>query len=212
MKIVLENIGRRFNKEWIFRQLNYTFEQGQSYAVLGPNGSGKSTLLQVIAGSLGPSEGKIQYEKAGKVLEAESVYTTISLAAPYLDLMEDFSLREMIDFHFKFKTPLPGIDNDKVIDILGLQHSADKAIRYFSSGMKQRTKLVLAVLSDVPILLLDEPTANFDTQGVQWYQELIRQYTSDRLLIVCSNQETEYHFCQHQLRLSDYKDFTGSNL
>jgi ABC-type multidrug transport system ATPase subunit len=212
MKIVLENIGRRFNKEWIFRRLNYTFEQGQSYAVLGPNGSGKSTLLQVISSSLGPSEGKIQFEKDGEILEKESVYTAISLAAPYLDLMEDFSLREMIDFHFKFKTPLPGIDNDKVIDILGLKHSADKAIRYFSSGMKQRTKLALAVLSDVPILLLDEPTANFDTQGVEWYQELIKQYTSDRLLIVCSNQETEYHFCQHQLRLSDYKDFTGSTL
>lgn len=208
MKIVLENIGRRFNKEWIFRQLNYTFEQGQSYAILGPNGSGKSTLLQVISGSLGASEGKIRFENNGKNISIDDIYTELSIAAPYLDLMEDFSLREMIDFHFKFKSPIPGIDTDKTIAILGLQDSADKAIRYFSSGMKQRTKLALAVLSDVPVLLLDEPTANFDTQGMQWYQELIQKYTQNRLLIVCSNQETEYHFCQHQLRLSDYKDFS----
>lgn len=207
MKIVLENIGRRFNQEWIFRQLNYTFEQGKSYAILGPNGTGKSTLLQVISCSLGPSEGTIAFVNGDKIIHPDSIYSEISLAAPYLDLMEDFSLREMIDFHYKFKTPLPGVDTDKVIEILGLSSSADKAIRYFSSGMKQRTKLALAILSDTPVLLLDEPTANFDSQGVQWYQELIQKYTPNRLLIVCSNQEAEYHFCQHQLSLSDYKDF-----
>lgn len=205
MKIVLENIGRRFNRDWIFRQIDYTFEQGQSYAILGPNGSGKSTLLQVLSGALSPSEGKIQYEKQGLSLDIDQVFEQIALAAPYLDLIEDFTLREMIDFHFKFKKPLPGMDREQVIEILGLGHSADKAIRYFSSGMKQRTKLALAVLSDTPILLLDEPTANFDTQGQQWYLQLIEKYTSGRLLIVCSNQETEYAFCSHQLRLADYK-------
>ncbi len=205
MKIVLENIGRRFNKDWIFRQIDYTFKQGQSYAILGPNGSGKSTLLQVLAGALSPSEGQLSYKVEGKTVEPDAVFEHIALATPYLDLIEDFTLREMIDFHFKFKKAMPGIDPEQVISILGFGHSADKAIRYFSSGMKQRTKLALAVLSDSPILLLDEPTANFDTQGQQWYLQLIEKYTSGRLLIVCSNQQAEYAFCTHQLRLADYK-------
>lgn len=205
MKIVLENIGRRFNRDWIFRQINYTFESGQSYAILGPNGSGKSTLLQVLSGVLSPSEGQIRYEKDGNNLEIDQVFSYLALAAPYLELVEDFTLRETIDFHFKFKKAMPGMDREQLIDLLGLSHSADKTIRYFSSGMKQRTKLALAVLSDTPILLLDEPTANFDAQGLEWYLQLIEKYTAGRLTIVCSNQETEYAFCQHQLRLADYK-------
>lgn len=207
MKIILENIGRRFNQEWIFKNINYTFESGQSYAVLGANGSGKSTLLQILAGSLSASEGKITYQDAGSAIDSEQIYNQLSLAAPYLELIEDFTLNEMIQFHFQFKKFLPGTDAEKLIEILGLQTSVNKAIRYFSSGMKQRTKLALAVFSDTPILFLDEPTANLDQQGVEWYQQLIKKYTANRLLIICSNQEQEYFFCQNQLLLSNYKSF-----
>src|SRR5690606_35336190 len=99
MKIELENIGRRFNREWIFKKVNYTFEQGNSYAVLGANGSGKSTLLQVISGSLSPSEGKISFLNEGKSIDAELIFKHISLAAPYLELIEEFTLTELIRFH-----------------------------------------------------------------------------------------------------------------
>lgn len=205
MKIVLENIGRRFNQEWIFRSIDFEFEQGKSYAILGPNGSGKSTLLQVLSGSLSPSEGKITYRDKDLVLDPDTVFQQLALAAPYLELIEDFTLEEMIHFHFKFKAFLPGINSQKITEILDLKKAQHKTIRYFSSGMKQRLKLALAVFSDTPILLLDEPTANLDHQGQEWYQELISKYTANRLLIICSNQEQEYHFCQHQLQVSDYK-------
>ncbi len=207
MKIILENIGRRFNQEWIFKGINYTFESGQSYAVLGANGSGKSTLLQILAGSLSTSEGKITYQDGGSAIDSEQIYNQLSLAAPYLELIEDFTLNEMIQFHFQFKKFLPDTDAQQLMEVLGLQTSANKAIRYFSSGMKQRTKLALTVFSDTPILFLDEPTANLDQQGVEWYQDLIKKYTANRLLIICSNQEQEYSFCQNQLLLSNYKSF-----
>ena len=108
MKVVLENIGRRFNQEWIFKSLSYTLEPEKSYAVLGSNGSGKSTLIQLIAGNLSSSEGKMNYEIGGKKLEPEEVYQYISLAAPYLELIEEFTLEEQINFHFQFKKQLPG--------------------------------------------------------------------------------------------------------
>lgn len=205
MNIILEKIGRRFNREWIFRDLNYEFNPGSSYAILGPNGSGKSTLLQILAGSLTPSEGSLTYRKNGESINVEEIYSFISISTPYLDLIEEFTLAEHIGFHFKFKPFRPGIDAQGIVDLLGLGKSADKPIRFFSSGMKQRLKLGLAFCTDSPLLLLDEPTTNLDQQGVEWYQSLVSNFSADRLVIVCSNQKPEYEFCDKHLSITDYK-------
>lgn len=204
MNISLINVGRRFNKEWIFRNLSTEFTSGNSYAILGPNGSGKSTLLSVLTGSLSPSEGEISFSDT-KEISVENIYKYISLAAPYLELVETFTLKESIDFHFKFKNFAPGLDSKKLITILGLEKAANKEIKYFSSGMKQRTKLALACCTDTPILFLDEPTSNLDVQGINWYRELIENFGKDRLTIIGSNQIQEYDFCTKQIQISDYK-------
>lgn len=203
--ITLQNIGRRFNRDWIFRGVDYNFTIGESYAVLGPNGSGKSTLLQVLNGSLTPSEGTITYAYENKLVEAERIFEHLSLAAPYLELIEEFTLAEMIELHFKFKSYKPGIDKNAVIDLLAMQTSKNKLIKYFSSGMKQRLKLALAFCSDTAMLMLDEPTSNLDTQGVDWYLDLVEKFALNRLTIICSNQEHEYGFCTNKLNISDYK-------
>jgi ABC-type multidrug transport system ATPase subunit len=205
MKIILEQIGRRFNREWIFRDIDYVFEKGVAYAILGANGSGKSTLLQVISGSLSSSEGRLTYLCGDKETAVEEVFPLLAMAAPYLELIEEFTLAEHVQFHFRFKKYLSGYDYNSLISLLGLDYSEHKMIRNFSSGMKQRLKLALAFCSDTPVLLLDEPTSNLDQQGVDWYLSLVRQFSENRLLIVCSNQEHEYAFCRHQIRLSDYK-------
>jgi ABC-type multidrug transport system ATPase subunit len=205
MNITLQNIGRRFNRDWIFRGVDYTFNSGQAYAILGPNGSGKSTLLQVLNASLTPSAGTINYTFQDKPVEATEVFSHLSLAAPYLELIEEFTLTEMVDFHFKFKQYKPGIDKKELIGLLSLAKSENKLIRYFSSGMKQRLKLILAFCADTPILMLDEPTSNLDTQGVDWYLGLVEQFAHNRLTIICSNQEHEYSFCKERLSISDYK-------
>ncbi len=204
MTIKLEGIGRRFNQDWIFRGIDYSFNSHEKYAILGPNGSGKSTLLSVLMGSLSPSEGKISYSDSGPV-PIEIIYKSISLAAPYLDLIEEFTLAETIDFHFKFKEVHPAIERKDILSLLGLERSQDKALKYFSSGMKQRTKLLLACCSATPILILDEPTSNLDTQGVAWYHDLIKQFTANRLVIIGSNQETEYSFCNNLIQITDFK-------
>ncbi len=205
MKINLEHIGRRFNREWIFRDVNYVFESGSSYAILGANGAGKSTILQVISGSLSSSEGTISYSKGGVLLNPENVFEHLSMAAPYLELIEEFSLRELIDFHFRFKKYRSGLDRDLMIELMGLKHSEHKAIKNFSSGMKQRVKLGLAFCSDTEMVLLDEPASNLDQQGLEWYLSLVEKYTEDRILIICSNQLQEYSFCKNQLNVADYK-------
>ncbi|MGX5688276.1 ABC transporter ATP-binding protein [Arcticibacter tournemirensis] len=206
MEIKLEHIGRRFNREWIFRGIDYTFEEGKTYAVLGPNGSGKSTLLQIVSGNLSPSEGKVTYWNTSNSIDTDSVYSHISMAAPYMELIEEFTLSELLDFHFGFKRYLNQLSKDTVIDLLGFEKSRNKAVKYFSSGMKQRTKLALAFCSDTPVLLLDEPASNLDSQGVNWYNTLIEDFTKGRTLIVCSNQEYEYACCERHIHISNYKN------
>lgn len=204
-KITLENIGRRFNRDWIFRGIHFTFNSGKIYAVLGPNGSGKSTLLQVLNGSLAPSTGNINYFHENKLVEIDEVYKHLSLAAPYLELIEEFTLSEVIDFHFKFKPFKTGVDKNEIIEILAMQNNKNKLIKYFSSGMKQRLKLALAFCADTPMLMLDEPTSNLDAQGVDWYLSLVQKFALNRLTIICSNQEHEYSFCDEKLSVTDFK-------
>ena len=205
MKISLQNIGRRFNREWIFRGIDYSFESGKIYAVLGPNGSGKSTFLQVLNGSLSPSAGNISYFHEDNPVEIDEVYKHLSLAAPYLELIEEFTLSEMVDFHFKFKNYITGVNKNQLIELLAMPGSKNKLIKYFSSGMKQRLKLILAFCADTRMLMLDEPTANLDTEGIDWYLSLVQQFAQNRLTIICSNQAHEYNFCDERLSITDYK-------
>lgn len=204
MLIELKDAGRRFNQEWIFRHVNYTFASGGRYAVLGPNGSGKSTLLSLILGNLSTSEGGVTYTEAHEI-PVDEIYKYVSFAAPYLDLIEEFTLQETIDFHFRFKNVHPSVPESGILELLGLTKAQDKALKYFSSGMKQRTKLALACCSDTPMLVLDEPTSNLDVQGIDWYQQLISDFTTNRLVIVGSNQEVEYGFCDQFVSITDYK-------
>lgn len=204
MEINLKKVGRRFNKEWIFKNIDFNFTADNRYAVLGPNGSGKSTLLSVLLGSLTPSEGEINYYNPNEI-RVENIYQYISFAAPYLDLVEEFTLQETINFHFQFKTYADGLDVSSVIKLLGLEKSQDKALKHFSSGMRQRTKLALACCTNTPILILDEPTSNLDTQGIDWYLNLVNEYTANKMIIIGSNQEYEYSFCNQRLNISDYK-------
>jgi ABC-type multidrug transport system ATPase subunit len=205
-QISLGNLGKRFNQEWIFRKLDYSFESGNAYAILGSNGSGKSTLLQIISGRMLPSEGKLDYSSNGNVISDEVIFRDVSISGPYLELIEEYTIPELLMLHTSLKPLLPGITTGKFLEILGFEKQTHKMIRYFSSGMKQRLKLGLAVLSDVGIVLLDEPCSNLDAQAMQWYKQLVEDYLGDRLVIVCSNhQEEEIGFCRHKLVVNDYK-------
>jgi ABC-2 type transport system ATP-binding protein len=197
--------GKRYNRDWIFRHFTYSFETGKSYAITGPNGSGKSTLLQAIAGSMHLSEGKIAYGGEHTPIDPENFYQYISIAAPYLDMIEEMTAREFLHFHHQFKPLISSITIDEILSLIGLAKSMDKQIRYFSSGMKQRLKLAQAVFSDVPVILLDEPCTNLDKPGYELYHSLINQYCLDKLIIVSSNDALEMDFCNERLSILDYK-------
>ncbi len=226
MKITLTDVGKRFNRDWIFRHINYEFATACSYAIIGPNGSGKSTLLQVIAGAMAESEGNVSFRfpisslelkdaqhkpspgyetAADRSVSPENFYQHISIAAPYIELVEEMSLTEFLQFHQIFKPFISGLDIGKIISETGLERSAHKHIRYYSSGMKQRVKLVQAIFSDTPALLLDEPCTNLDEEGIALYLRLIKNYCADRIVIISSNDEQECGFCDKKLNIMEYK-------
>ena len=195
MKIKLTNVGKRFNREWIFRNLNFQFQSKKSYAITGANGAGKSTLLQIIAGASLFNEGSINYSFLDKPIVAEKVYSQISFSAPYLEVVEEMTLTEFFNFHSALKNWMPSLNTKKIISIINLEEAAQKQIRYFSSGMKQRVKLAQAIFSNNPVVLLDEPCTNLDAAGITLYKDLINTYCTNRLLIISSNDKQEYDFC-----------------
>ena len=205
MTISLSDAGKRFNRDWIFRHFNYTFETGQSYAITGPNGSGKSTLLQALSGGMYINEGKIEYRISNKERKNEEVYRDISICAPYLEVVEEMTLREFLGFHNGFKPFLEGVTADSIITAIGLEKAVNKQIRFYSSGMKQRVKLAQCIFSDTAIVLLDEPCTNLDAAGIELYHSLITAYCKDRLVVVSSNDEVEYSFCKKRINVGDYK-------
>jgi ABC-type multidrug transport system ATPase subunit len=201
MRISLTDAGKRYNREWIFRHFDQEFQTGQSYAITGPNGSGKSTLLQVIAGFTALSEGKMVMEN----VQDEEHYQYVSIAAPYLELIEEMSGLEFLQFHGRFKPFVNNMNAMEVLERVQMTHAANKQIRYYSSGMKQRLKLAQCILSQSRFLLLDEPCTNLDETGIALYLSLIDEYGKERCVIVSSNDKVEYSFCKNRIDIVQFK-------
>lgn len=203
MNIILEKAGKRFNRDWIFRHLDFQFREGGKYAITGANGSGKSTLLQVLAGSMNLTEGNISFQRKSNLVPAEQVYREVSIAAPYLELIEEMTAAEFLEFHAVFK-PL-ALPVNEILAVIGLAQTRSKQIRNFSSGMKQRVKLAQAIFSDTTVVLLDEPCTNLDAAGYELYHKLVLEYCTAKTVIVSSNDVNEYSFAEERINIMDYK-------
>ena len=209
MLIDATGLGKRFRRDWIFRGLTRAFRPGSATAVLGPNGAGKSTLLNTLSGQLLPSEGTLAYSLGGRPLAVEDVPRHLAYAAPYLELLEELTLLELLRFHTQFKPLRAGVSTEQLVELMYLQNARQRLIREFSSGMKQRLKLGLALYSAAPLLLLDEPTTNLDATGVAWYQEHVQATRAGRTLLLSSNVPAEYAFCDEQLVVTDFQTAKG---
>lgn len=205
IKIHTSGLSKKYFRELIFKNVSIDFEQGQSYAVTGPNGSGKSTLLKVISGMIPQTSGVLKYISDGKESDPDHYYRHLTFISPYLELIEEFTLKEFLSFHFKMKMYKEGFNIDNLLNFAYLEDSLNKEIRNFSSGMKQRLKLALAFCGNSEVVFLDEPTTNLDVKGFNWYREGVKNHLSDRLLFIASNQLKEYEGCNAVIDIMDYK-------
>lgn len=205
LSVELDNIGKRYNYQWIIRNVNLKIPAHSRIAITGDNGSGKSTLLKIIAGFLSPTTGQVKFSVEGKNIPDTVFFQHLSLSAPYLSLIDEFTVDEIISFHKNFKKFNANIATELVSEMVLLNDHKHKRISELSSGMTQRLKLGLAILSDTPFLLLDEPTSYLDEKGKMWFHDLLNQYSTDRTIIIASNDREDYSICDQILAVSDLK-------
>jgi ABC-type multidrug transport system ATPase subunit len=205
VRLLAENLSKKFKNDWIFRDFQFEFRGGRHYAITGPNGSGKSTLLQVLAGVVPPTQGTVVLELAGKSIDIEELHSKIALAAPALDLLGEFTLQEFLLFHFRFRLLRNGISLSELPELLQLAHARNKELKNFSSGMLQRVKLGIALFAEVPVVLLDEPATNLDEAGLAWYLSAVNTLKEEAVVLVASNNPQEYTFCEEEIHIPDYK-------
>lgn len=202
MQVELKDIGKKFERHFVFRNVSDSFKSGDKTAILGGNGSGKSTLLKIISGSLTSTEGKIEITQNNQNLPVENYMRQVAFAGPYTEIIEEYNLEEIVAFQSQFRKWRNGLSDADVIELTRLQKVAKRPIANFSSGMRQRVRLALAILSDTPVLLLDEPTSNLDAKGMAWFQNLLADHVDDRILFVGSNhQEIETALCTREINL-----------
>jgi len=191
--IRVTGLSKRFNREWIFRGFDFSFDAGRIYAITGPNGSGKSTMLQVLWGQVPPTAGKLDYyTDASTRIDPEGLHHHLAIAAPYMDLIDEFTLQEQIQFHFSLRRMRDGLKPEELPERMYLQDARDKFIGNFSSSMRQRLKLALAFYTQADVLFLDEPGTNLDHRAFDWYLEQLHGLPTHMMVLIASNEPAEY--------------------
>lgn len=203
MKIVLENIGKKYNKDWIFQGLDLTIESGNCFGITGGNGSGKSTMLQMLAGYSTPSAGRITWKLGEQPIEVTKIFEYISWCTPQVALYDEFSLQENIEFFLKFKKVRDQLSMKSIVEELRLESYQHRLLRHYSSGMRQRVKLGFAILADTPLLLLDEPVSHLDAVNTQWFQQLLTKHRERRSIFIASNNNSDELFLADQRIVMD---------
>jgi ABC-type multidrug transport system ATPase subunit len=205
MKILAENIEKKFRQEYVIKNFNFEFQDHKKYAIVGPNGSGKSTLLQLLSQFSLPTKGSVKYlDYQGKPIDNDLAFKQISFAAPYIEIIEEFTISELINFLVGLQN-LPSTFNVQAFEEFSeLKTNPNKLIKDFSSGMKQKTKLTLALSAPRPFLFLDEPTTNLDLKSKIWFQNKLES-EKDKLIIIASNEESEIKYCEERIQILDFK-------
>ncbi len=194
MKISVNQLGKRYGFQFVVRDVSFELENCHFMGISGRNGAGKSTLMQMISGYLSPSEGTITYSANGKNIERNDLYTHIAYAAPYIDLPQRMTTKELFDHYSKFKRTLHNYND--FIDFSELTDQGDKFIENFSSGMQQKVALALALITDVDLILFDEPTSYLDSQAKTWFFNKVAALKAQKTIIIASNDKEDFRNCQ----------------
>jgi len=181
-------LGKRYGSRWALRRVEIELSLGECLLVTGPNGAGKTTLLRLLAGLEDPSEGEV------------SASGTIGFAAPDLALYPNLTACE----HLRFAAALRRVEPQEsaLLERVGLQEHPGKPVGAFSTGMRSRLRLALAIQHQPSVLLLDEPTATLDEQGRQVVRDIIEEQRTRGCIALATNAEGDRGFGDLEVRLS----------
>jgi ABC-type multidrug transport system ATPase subunit len=206
LQVELSDIAKRFRKEWVFKGITTVLAHGSAVSILGSNGSGKSTLAQIIAGYITPSEGYVSWSVNGAEISRDKIFQRVAICSPAMQLWEELTLKENVELFLQFKNMPSCADYREFSNLTQLEKQVNQPLKTYSSGMKQRVKLGLSILSDAQLLILDEPCSHLDSSAVQWYQNLLTKNSANRLMVVASNSdEREIFCCEKSIDINAYR-------
>lgn len=205
LEVSLENISKRFGYQWIIRDCNYYFPSGSISGISGMNGSGKSTLIKIISSHLSPTEGKVKYKTGDQWIGINDIYQHLSMVGPYTGLIGEYNIEEQYDFHFKFKKKARDIGFQEFRKWLELDINPTKRIMDYSSGMHQRLQLGIALQTNVPLLLLDEPTSFLDSRAKDWFYRNLELMSHNKTIIIASNDAEDFALCSKNYDVMELK-------
>ena len=203
MDITLNNVSKRYGYQTILKNINLSIPAHSAIGIKGRNGSGKSTLLKIIASYLSPSSGQISFTLADKKVLNASIATMISIAAPYVKITQELTLREAFDFNNKFKPMYNSPNFEEFLAILDMGDTKQKEIRQFSSGMQQKVNLAFALLANTQLLILDEPTSYLDSNAKDWFFNLFTQFQNNRTTVMASNDKLDFQGIEKIVEIQD---------
>ncbi len=202
MQIAVRNVTKSFHRSRILNDVSFDVSAGEVVGITGRNGSGKSTLLKIVAGLLQPNSGSVEYTRDGAKLPMEVLHEHLGFVAPYLQLFDEFSAEENLAFYADARgLRLSREDLRARIEGVGLPPGRKDPIRAFSSGMKQRMKLLFATIHDPSFLLLDEPISNLDADGIAAVYTIVSRQRKQGCVIIASNDQSDVDQCDRIVRL-----------
>ncbi len=201
--ITLSGVGKKYRR-WVFKHIDFQFSSSSSYGIAGRNGTGKSTLMRIISGFLTPSRGTVTYQDGASSIALENFGTRVSFVAPYISIIEELTVEEQIKFHFRFQE-VRSQTNTSILEMVKLNEHGRTLVSDLSSGMMQRLKLGLALVSDTPVLLLDEPTSYLDRENREWFHTMINQHRDNRLVIIASNDAEDLELCEEIIDVESFQ-------
>ena len=187
ISVECRGLGKKFGLRWVFRELSCGIAEGEHIVIKGSNGSGKSTLGKLLVGNSDSSEGEVVWKTGGREIDIDDVPQKIAWAAPFMDVPEDMTVREVVGFHCQFRKIWEGTELLELAVSSGLESHLDSQISSLSSGQKQRLRLVLALGTEAGLVVLDEPCSNLDAGGVSWYLSELKKVVEKATVVVCSN-------------------------
>ncbi|MBW7856601.1 MAG: ABC transporter ATP-binding protein [Ignavibacteriaceae bacterium] len=202
--IKVENLSHSFNNGVVFKNVSFSVDKNSPLAITGPNGSGKSTLLKIITGLIRPLNGNVTFTLKGKTLNESDKKNMIGLFAPYVNLYDELSGLENISYFHKLRTKERS-DLQALMRKVGLENSAEKPFKSYSSGMKQRLRLAFALSVNPLFLIMDEPTTNLDEEGYEVVSSVIGEQLSKGILIIASNLKSDLRHCVQTINIGDFK-------
>ncbi|TAK63966.1 MAG: ABC transporter ATP-binding protein, partial [Bacteroidetes bacterium] len=203
----VQQLSKTFNRKLIFSNVTFNLKESGSLIIGGKNGSGKSTLLKILIGVLTQSKGAIAISVHGKAVKREEQFKYCGFVSPYLQMYDEFTALE--NLHFVKKIRGVQASDEFILSLLervNLSAAKNQLVRTYSSGMKQRLKYAFGLLHQPPILMLDEPTANLDSEGKATVHAIVEEQKQKGILIVATNEPDEIKWGDTIINLDEFKN------